>query len=90
MQLKLFERNVIFDVTLNADSKKQAFYRLTMVLDCGKYYVEKESGANGKTLDRRQWPQPDRERAGLFFARKLATKLKSGKSPRQYFIGKAA
>lgn len=89
MQLKLFERNVIFDVTLNADSKKQAFYRLTMVLDCGKYYVEKESGAAGKILDRRQWPQPDRERAGLVFARKLAAKLKSGRE-RQYFLRKVA
>lgn len=89
MQLLLFGRNVIFDVTLNADSKKQAFYRLMLVLNNGKYYVEKESGANGKTLDRRQWPQPDRERAGLVFARKLAAKLKAGRA-RQYFLRKVA
>ena len=90
MQLLMFERNIIYDVYLVADSKKQAFYRLMLVLNNGKYFVEKESGANGKTLDRRQWPQPDRERAGLVFARKLAAKLKNGKSPRQYFIKEAA
>lgn len=90
MQLMMFERNIIFDVELRAQSKKQAFYRLSLVLENGEYSVEKESGASGKILDRRKWTQRDRERAGLFFARKLATKLKSGKSPRQYFIGKAA
>jgi len=90
MQLLMFERNIIYDVYLVADSKKQAFYRLMLVYDGIKYFVEKESGAAGKILDRRQWPQPDRERAGLVFARKLAQKLKSGKSPRQYFINEAA
>lgn len=87
MQLKLFERNVIFDVTLQADSSKHAFYRLKLVLDCGRYIVEKESGASGKVLDRRQWPQADRRKAERFFNRKLAVKLKPGrKSPRQYYI----
>lgn len=89
MQLLMFERNIIYDVYLVADSKKQAFYRLMLVFDGIKYFVEKESGANGKTLDRRQWPQPDRERAGLVFARKLAGKLKSGRE-RQYFLRKVA
>lgn len=86
MQLQLFERNIIYDVYLVADSKKQAFYRLRLVYDGIKYFVEKESGAGGRVLDRRQWHQPDQERAGLVFARKLAAKLKDGKSPRQYFI----
>lgn len=90
MQLKLFDRNVIFDITLLADSRKHAFYRLMLILENGEYSVKKESGANGKVLDRRSWNQPDREKAGLFFARKLASKLKDGKSPRQYFILEAA
>ncbi len=90
MQLLMFERNIIYDVYLVADSKKQAFYRLMLVLNNGKYYIEKESGAAGKILDRRQWPQPDRERAGLVFARKLAEKLRNGKSPRQYYLRKVA
>lgn len=89
MQLLMFERNIIYDVYLVADSKKQAFYRLMMVYDGIKYFVEKESGAAGKILDRRQWPQPDREKAGLVFARKLAEKLKVGRK-RQYFLRKVA
>ena len=89
MQLLMFERNIIYDVYLVADSKKQAFYRLMLVFDGIKYFVEKESGAAGKILDRRQWQQPDRERAGLAFARKLAEKLKSGRE-RQYFLRKVA
>lgn len=89
MQLLMFERNIIYDVYLVADSKKQAFYRLMLVLNNGKYFVEKESGAGDKILDRRQWPQPDRDRAGLVFARKLAAKLKAGRA-RQYFLRKAA
>lgn len=89
MQLKLFERNIIFDVYLVANSSKNAFYRLMLVLESGRYFVEKESGANGKILDRRVWSQKDFDAAEKFFNRKLESKLKKNrKSPRKYILEK--
>lgn len=85
MQLKLFDRNVIFEAELYANSPKKAFYYLSLVFENCSYIVEKKSGANGKILDQRKWIQRDRERAGIFFANKLLQKLSSNRK-RQYFL----
>lgn len=80
MQLKLFEDTVLREVELIApESPKKAFWRLRLVFCRGAYRIDKESGGGGKILDRRSWPQRDRERAERVFDRKVAEKLKPGR-----------
>lgn len=85
MQLLLFERNVLLDVFLKANSSKNAFYHLMLTFERGRYFVEKESGASGKILDSRKWAQKDFDAAEKFFNRKLAAKTSlKRRSPRKY------
>jgi hypothetical protein len=80
MQLKLFDDVTLREVELIApDSPKKAFWRLKLIYRQVAYRIDKESGGGGKVLDRRSWPQRDRERAERVFARKVAEKLKPGR-----------
>lgn len=82
MQLNLFEPTILRQVYLTAKSKRSAFYQLILTTYQGKFYVLKESGAGGKVLDRRFWPQPDEKTAIKFYERKVKEKLKSDRKRR--------
>lgn len=79
--------NIIDEIELEADSPKKAFYRLRMIYDDGYFYIEKESGAGGKILDKRKWLQKNREQMFKVYLRKLKQKLNPKRnSPRKYQV----
>lgn len=70
---------------LEAKSKKNAFWVLKIIEHEGRYWLEKESGADGKVLDRRRWPMGSREHALHRYNKKVAEKLNPRRlSPRKY------
>lgn len=80
MQLLLFERSVLAECKLICnDSPKRAFYRLMIVFDSGRYWIEKESGCGGKVLDVRRWPMVDEKAANRYYKNKIRQKLKPGR-----------
>lgn len=84
-QLHLFP-TILKMIELEApDSPKRAFYRL-MIEECqGIWSVIKESGANGKVLDRRRWVMKSAEKAVQRYERILRDKLNPNRgSPRKY------
>lgn len=83
-QLHLFPTVTQF-VELEAHSPRRAFYRL-MIEECqGQFSIIKESGANDKVLDRRQWPMKSKSHAVKKFNRILKEKTNPSRgSPRKY------
>lgn len=91
MQLKLFDDTIILEDELLADSPRKAFYRLKLVLSNGTYKLIKESGANGKVLDRRIWLQKDCHLAEKTYRKKISNKLNPDrKNPRKYVSVKSS
>lgn len=85
MQLKMFDATILDSAELVADSPKKAFYRIKLVVKEGDYYVEKESGAQDKVLDRRRWTAITMDAAEILYKKKLREKLNpTRKSPRKY------
>ena len=84
MQLHLFP-TVIKSAHLVANSPKKAFYDLSLVEDQGRYYVQKESGAGDKILDRRVWPMPDLRRAILKYNQILKEKLNPERNSKRHY-----
>jgi len=61
---------------LQADSKKGAFYDISIVENTGDYFVVKRSGiAEDKVLDQRQWHFSDYEKADKMFKNKIGVQL---------------
>lgn len=83
-QLHLFP-TILKMIELEADSPKKAFYRLMVEETMGIWAVVKESGANGKVLDRRRWTMESAEKAVARYERILRDKLNPNRgSPRKY------
>lgn len=81
MQLNLFEKTVMAECCLVCnDSPKRAFYRLRIVFDSGRYWIEKESGAAGRVLDVRKWPMDSEGAAQRYYKNKIRQKLKPGRN----------
>ena len=84
-QIPMF--GVFRSATLMAESPKQAFYRIWIECDGGKYYVCKESGSGaGKVChDRRRWPVESPAAALEKFESIILKKTNPNrKSPRKY------
>jgi len=70
---------------LVADSPKHAFYRIWIEGGAGIYSVRKESGVEGRVLDKRTWPQENLDEARKLFERRIRTKTNpQRKCPRKY------
>lgn len=84
MQLHLFP-TILKMIELEADSPKKAFYRLMVEETMGIWAVVKESGANGKVLDRRRWVMESAEKSVAKYEKILRDKLNPNRgSPRKY------
>lgn len=84
MQLHLFPTITKF-IELEADSPKNAFYRLMIQEHYGQCKIIKESGANGIVLDRREWPVSSMQKAVERFDKIIKNKTsRSRGSPRIY------
>ena len=72
---------------LKAKSKRNAFYDLSLREFGEMYIVHKESGANGKVLNKHEWLFYELEKARDFFSKKLneKTNVSSGRT-RKYEV----
>jgi hypothetical protein len=81
------KRIVLKQTFLSAFSKKMAFYRLYLEEEPGRYIVRKESGANNKTLDCREWSSLSYAAAEKLYQRKIKEKTNlERKSKRIYRV----
>lgn len=71
---------IVKSAYLVAKSPKEAFYRIKIVEDMGKYSVHKESGIRAKTLHKQAWEFDSIDKAYAFYNRKIREKTKSGRS----------
>jgi len=84
-QLSLFPDIIRSASLVAADSPKKAFYRIQVEVNAGLFAVVKESGAEGRVLDRRRWPVDTLEQAVKMFDRIIKAKTDpERKSPRKY------
>lgn len=84
MQLHLFPQ-IIKEAYLEADSPKKAFYRLILQECQGNYILIKESGCQGRVMDRREWVMPSYEKAIKKFEGLISWKTNPARgSPRVY------
>lgn len=82
-QMHLFP-TIIKSIYLEADSAKNAYYYIRIEEYMGVYCVIKESGANGKMLDRRKWPMDNYAKAMEFYKKKLKQKFDPRRKTRIY------
>lgn len=84
-QLKLFTRKLDCAHLEAIDSPRQAFYIIWIEDLDGQIQVVKESGADGRVLDRRCWAHKTLEDARKRFKRQVKYKTDPyRKSPRKY------
>lgn len=84
-QLSLFPYIIRSAHLAASDSPKKAFYRLWIKANAGLFAVLKESGANGRVLDRRRWPVETFDPAVKMVDRIITSKTNpERKSPRKY------
>lgn len=84
-----WQNKEIKKATLQANSKRNAFYELSITqdFDSNKFTVQKISGANGVVYDKRNWIQDSYTEALKLFNSKIHDKTKvNRKSPRKYII----
>jgi hypothetical protein len=84
-QLSLFPDVIRSAHLVAAGSPKKAFYRIRIEVNAGLFSVFKESGAEGRVLDRRRWPVDTLDQAVKMFDRIIKAKTNpERKSPRKY------
>lgn len=85
IQLNLFEPVVLRSEFLRSDnSPRKAFYNIWLMDDKGKYSVKKESGAQGKILNSKEWFFKDDKEAESFFQKKIREKTNPDRKDRVY------
>lgn len=84
VQLSLFT-NTVRSIRLEADSKRNAWWRLSIIECLGRYTLVKKSGIKSGLLDVRSWPMPSYEKALLTFDRKVRIKLNPNRKSKRIY-----
>ena len=90
-QLNLFTHKLNFAFLVAPNSPRCAFYRIWIEDTDGRFSIVKESGVQGRVLDRRIWPCKDFTEAEKNYRQKIKAKTNPDrKSPRKYQLIKDA